>query len=164
MTSNGDKSSSILCKTQIILNRGVGGGAPKSEIWRDGVLKIDAPGAYLDCDSFLSFWVEWTDGLIRLGLGNREDGIAVCTFSMLFQIIIDQPVDDSNIPYLKILKDGDVMTEQHTALLKCDRFHYFWVSWTEGLIQFGATDIPGDVAVNEIIKLERQRELLRFFS
>ena len=83
---------------------------------------------------------------------------------MLFQIIIDQPVDDSNIPYLRILKDGDVMTEQHTGLLVCDRFHYFWVSWTDGLIQFGATDIPGDVVVNEIIKLERQQELLCFFS
>ena len=142
----------------------MGGGAPKSEIWRDGVLKIDALGAYLDCDSFLSFWVEWTDGLIRLGLGNREDGIAVCTFSMLFQFIIDQPVDDSNTPYLRILKDGDVMTEQHTGLLECDRFHYFWVSWTDGLIQFGATDIPGDVVVNEMIKWERQQELLCFFS
>ena len=55
-----------------------------------------------------------------------------------------------------MLKDGDIMAEQHTGLLECDRFHYFWASWTDGLIQFGATDTPGDVAVNEIIKWEKQ--------
>ena len=72
--------TNVTCTTQIILDRGPNGGTPKTEIWKDDVLKNDQSGTLLDCDNFLDFWVEWTGGLIRLGLGPRSEDIPVGNF------------------------------------------------------------------------------------
>lgn len=50
---------------------------PGTEILRDEQSLYFKYGAVLDCNKYQELWVEWTDGLIRLGLGPRRDNIAV---------------------------------------------------------------------------------------